>query len=541
MILPPIQQALISVRAGETRWRGSLLAATPEVSRIDLDELRCWFSEDKTESVFHFESGNLFFHPLPSGHFAIGRMIPRSDGLFSLLHSARSFFVQHYIVSPESLLMFANNPIALYRQIQQVDRMPFFLNPPKSLKPVQLPEFKQPRPVVDPMLLGQLVQQMGPKGLSLLLQTALDSVCTFFTGGPAAIQVIEGLFNLLPLSWRTELTFSTELHFSRTKPLKIVGVSGGERLMRLNRSDLGISYCDLSEFQHQRFQSGTLLDSWPLLVFHALNRSDFAFLEEKFQAEWRKEQQSMFDGMTSTNPGQLRELAVGSFAELFARSLQKVERPVQGPIRQSVRTSAQETNHPVDPLSVQSPNHPTVFSFPFLEQAGPEREESVQDESLLEWTDSLSSDDAERFLSQVFAEENTLFAPYEETSGVPFFPAQDEFIPLTTLLETKVIPLTETAVSGQDQRLKRFARFKNELKWLDSCAARSLFGDDTALESFQRCWKTICENLDPLQQIELTEDYVVLIRDFLSQRNDREEHPLLDRDLNALELLDVLL
>lgn len=527
MILPPIQQALISVCAGETRWRGSLLAATSDVSQIDLDELRCWFSEDKTESIFHFESGNLFFHPLPSGHFAIGRMIPRSDGLVSLLHSARSFFVQHYIVSPESLLMFANNPIALYRQIQQVDRMPFFLNPPKSLQPVQLPQFKPPKPVVDPMLLGQLVQQVGPNGLSLLLQSALNSVCTFFTGGPASIQVIEGLFNLLPIAWRTELTFSTELHFSRTKPLKIVGVSGGKRLMRLNRSDLNVAYCDLAEFQHQRSPDvsdwktslkyekydwtdlqrrfahpGTLFDIWSLLVFHVLNRSDFAFLDEKLREEWRQAGRFAFDNVIPNNPKWLRDLAADGFAELFARPL------------------------------------------PNVEQSGPERDESRQDEALLEWTDSFSSDDDdddETFLSPVFAEENTLFSPFSETSGMTDLSVKDEFIPLTTLLETKVLPLTELVISSKDQRLKRFARLKNEIKWLDSCAARSLFGDDTALESFRHCWQKICQNLDPLQQIELTEEYVVLIRDFLAQNNNRDEHPQLERDINALELLDVLL
>jgi len=91
------------------------------------------------------------------------------------------------------------------------------------------------------------------------------------------------------------------------------------------------------------------------------------------------------------------------------------------------------------------------------------------------------------------------------------------------------------------KRIKKYPHLRNELKWLDACTARVLLGDSSAQAPFRSCWNDIRERTDTLERLELTEDYLLLLRDFMNSTSLRKEPGLLERNINVLEMLDVLL
>ena len=509
--MKPIQQVILAVVADKTNWRCGVVGSTDSVNPVDLQELVDWFSDKTPDSAFRFEVTNLFFHPLPSGNYTIGRMIPQTGSLFSFLNNQRSFYVQHLIVSPETLLLYANNPITLFQKIHSHGAVQLFHKPPKTISPIVLPKPSASIPLVDQRLMNELSVNPGPKALSILLQATLDSVCTFFTGGPATIRVISGLFNMFPISWRPELTFSTELHFSRSRPLKLVGVSGGTNMFRMNSSDIGISFCDLAAIKRAENQTITLLDAWPLFMYHVLRNRNFSFLQDKLKQEFiaSRNDGSAYD-LPGTDPDELRILANKWFAGLLdsEKSKQSLPKP----------NRSDKTDN-------------TVFVFPDFNK---EESHAVSDRL----TDILAQEKSEDE-KQNFAEIEGFQTKFEEKPEVH----ETVELPgsLATLIQQKVVRVNDSVSSPLLKRINKYPFLKDELKWLESCVARVLLGDHSALVPFRICWNGICSRLDSMQQLALAEDYIILVRDFMNQHSLRNDPRLLERDIDIMELLDVIL
>ena len=464
-----IQQALFSVAAEENHWKSDLLFATHPIHAVDLKELSDWFSEGVPDFAFRFDVANLFFHPLPSGNVTLGRMIPNRTN--------RSFYV-HYLIIPSPLLLkFANNPIALYQHLRSGSEQPFFHKPPQSLRPIRIFEPIHSLPLVDGQVLGRLVNNPGPKATATLLQTALDSVCTFFSGGPTAIRMLNGLFNLLPLSWRTELTFSTDIHFSRSRPFKLVGIPSGLDELHFPSGEHGISFCDLNTLGRPGCNN-VFLEAWPLLIYHVLERQEFEALHKIYQEESRSVPGLPTpDCPPGSNPEELRILGNRCLRGLFA------------PPTLPGKTSVLRQTNIGDNVDL------APFVFPDLVPV------------------------------------ETCHSVYEEDS-----PSSSS---LATLVQKKVVKLKDS--DSLLKRIKKYPTLRNELKWLDSCTARVLLGDSSAQTPFRNCWDDIRKRTNTVERLELTEDYLLLIRDFMNSNSLRSEPGLLERNINILELLDVLL
>ncbi len=475
-----LQQVLLSVDSKEARWTSEVVATTDSIHAVDLKELSDWFAGETPDSTFRGEAANLFFHPLPSGHFTLGRLIPRNRPL-SGTKKERAFYVHSLVVPPAALLRFANNPIALFQRLGELKQWPFFHSPPSQLRSIPCPEPEHPFPLVDVPFLNELANDPGPKATAILLQSALDSVCTYFSGGPSALRMFYGLFNLLPLSWRPELTFSTAPPLARSRPFKLVAVRGGGNLFRLNSEDRGISFCDVEAIRRAEKKTVTLLDAWPLLVYHLLQRRDFDQLQRIF-----REEASDVPGLPhadcppGTNPEELRLLANRCLRDFL-------ETPLKSP---SVPQTVSDC---------------TSYVFSDLEK--------LEEDATLE----------QQFEPPAF-------------STSPAIPA-----PLATMIQQKVVKLNDSESSPLLRRIKKFPYLKDELRRLDSCTARVLLGDASAQAPFRTCWDTIRSRTDRVQQLELTEDYLLLIRDFMNSHTLRNEPRFLERDINILELLDALL
>lgn len=551
--MDPIEQVLLSAKVEDANWSCELLGATNAVHPVDLRELEGWFSGEIVNSSYQPGTSSLFFHPLPGGTYTIGRLIPRRTSL-GLPHHRRSFYIQHLIVSASTLRSFANNPIALYQELYALGKVPVFPRTPFPLDPIFLPGPWTSASSVDDRLLSELSRNPGIPGLAILMQSALDSVCTFFSGGPSPIRLISGLFNLLPLSWRPELTFSTDLHFSKSRPFKLIGVQGSPNLIRMNAVDMGISYCDFSAIRNSETKTLPLLDYWAQFIFHILEQKSFDFLREKYEEEsGRTTLEQSPEYPPGTDPEELKKLAELWFAEIFCK----------GSFQEALRRLREKPGS----------QDPAVFEIPHLKKKGkgirkngdkmPEKsgeEKKGEEKPALESEKpvfspliDLPAASGQEFHSALSASEShfpvdagefhALFGESEERfskSPNPKFSLPQGPIPLAMQIQQKVIPFDHSAPYPLVRRIRKSPYLRDELKWLDSCIARVLLGDQSALVPFQLCWKGICSTIQPAQRLELVEEYCELVRDFMNQRPSQDQIRMVERDINILEIIDAL-
>lgn len=556
-----IQQVLLSVSAEKGKWKNEVLIATDQIHSVDLQELSDWFSEDISNTAFRFDTTNLLFHPLPSGNYTLGRIIPQPGELFSSLDLSdlrlqrkqsrcQAFHVHYFIFSQETLLRCANNPIAVYQQIYAHRKLSFFRKRPQALAPIYLsPEKNAPTPLIHEHVLDSVAVNPGAKVLATLLQTIFDSVSTFFTGGPPTIRLIYSLFNLLPLSWRPELTFSTEFNFSRLRPFKVIGVSSGLELFRMNSGDKNISFCDLAAIKRSEQKSITLLDSWPLLIFHALLKKDYELLNRVYlKAAEHELQFRSEDSPPGTDPNELRLLANHFLKEQFQQREHSPQLLLpsfdeQSSTQQQLTTDEFSANcsqndcerdeKPEDLLKNHIDNN---FSAEMLREDAKEKNHLTIEETVF-FTDDFfhSVDEEDPFkTSSSFVSMSTS----DSFSGHTEYLISELFPPLTML---KVVQFEDSTSSSLGQRLRKFPMIQRQLKCLDACTARILLGDFSSVERFRNCWNEICRQINPLQKLELTEEYLLIVRDFINIPNNRSGQNLLQRDVNILELLDSLL
>jgi hypothetical protein len=309
--------------------------------------------------------------------------------------------------------------------------------------------------------------------------------------------MLHGLFNLLPLSWRTELTFSTDLHFSRSRPFKLVGISPKNNKFHIHSTDHGISFCDLETLRKTECKN-TFLEAWSLLIFHLLQRQEFAPLQKIYQEESRSVPGlPTVDCPPGSNPEELRILG--------NRCLRVLLTP------QADQEWTIEKQSALQKPSSEKNANLTPFVFPDFEKT----EFPVPEPN---WLDST------------FTEIDN--PGFDKESSIP--------TPLATMIQQKVVKVNDSE-SSLRKRVQKYPYLKDELRWLDSCTARVLLGDSSAQVPFRTCWNNIRQQTDSAERLELTEDYLLLIRDFMTSYSLRNEPRLLERDINILELLDVLL
>ncbi|MGL6194854.1 MAG: hypothetical protein ACRC2T_08545, partial [Thermoguttaceae bacterium] len=528
------QQVLLSVHLYGDERKGTVLNSTEAVHQIDLQEMSDWFSGTLLESAFQFHATNLFFHPLPSGNYTIGRMVPQQRGFFSFLKGQNSFLVQYLIVSPELLGVFANNPILLYQKITEQFPVLFGTHPPKKLTPVSLTVTDQVSSdsILDLTQVLSVLENTGIDNVSTLVQSTLDSVCTFFTGGPAALKVISTVLNLLPISWRTELTFSTELNFSLSRPLKLVGISGGADMFNLNSSDRRISFCDLN-----KDSLPVISNKWVKFIRKVILSGNFDFLRQKFCQEWEQKQNiTGLDDSQFVVPEELDFLAKEWSDELTNSATQYV---FCSDVNVETRTS--QIVCPInvtagDTLGGVTAGNVLDFNSTGSNKVGNNTSNNANNNA----GDTADAGDLNQENSQVeypFIQFQPL-ANYSVEYSSENEPA--EMSHLATMMQQKMVRVP-SSVSSSGCRTARFPHISSEIKNLDSCTARFLFGDYTALSQFKTNWSEACSIVSPVQLLELTEDYVMLVRDFLENCHTTNGCRIPERDVNAMELLDVLL
>ena len=271
----PMEQIFYQVRFLSGRWAAQVTAATKEVPLADQNEMTDWFTGTEKEFALRCDPFNLFFHPLPSGHHALGMIYPVRRSLLSLFQPPQVFNARILLVSPILLVEYNNHPIALFESLRRGHQIPFVSQPPKHLSPIISTASSSP---INSSLLDTVVKRLGTMSLAQLMQSLFIAENTLFTSpSVASLSVLSVMFDLLPIPYRPELTFSSDFFFSSKNSFRLSGFSRLQQHTIRLMKQWGVQVIPL-----ERNNKGSLetLDPWARFVYQLLETHNFSFLEQ---------------------------------------------------------------------------------------------------------------------------------------------------------------------------------------------------------------------------------------------------------------------
>jgi len=279
----PVEQVFYQVHLQAGYWTAQVAAATKSVHRADQAEIADWFTGSEQDLALRCDPYNLFFHPLPSGQHALGIIYPARKSFLSLFQQPQSLFVRVLIVSPKALLEHGNHPVALIETLRQRQQIPFDTEPPTQLSP--LVPTSTPLPI-NSSLLETLVNRLGAMSLAQLTQSLFNAECTLFTSrSVSGLSVVSALFDLLPVQYRPELTFSSEFFFSSKNSFRLSGFSRLRQRTVRSMKQWGVPVISLEQGNKGSLET---LDPWSRFVYQLLQSRNFDFLEKHRNSEYRQ-------------------------------------------------------------------------------------------------------------------------------------------------------------------------------------------------------------------------------------------------------------
>ena len=279
----PVEQVFYQVHLQSGNWTAQIVAATESVHRADKAEIADWFTGSEEELALRCEPFNLFFHPLPSGQHALGIIYPARKSFFSLFQQPQSLYVRVFIVSPKALFEHGNHPVALIETLRQQQHIPFDAEPPKQLSP--LVPVATPLPI-NASLLETVANRLGAMSLAQLTQSLFNAECTLFTSRSVSnLSVLSVLFDLLPIHYRPELTFSSDFFFSSKNSFRLSGFSRLRQRTVRSMKQWGVPVISLEQGNKGSLET---LDPWSRFVYQLLQAQNFGFLERHRNIEYQR-------------------------------------------------------------------------------------------------------------------------------------------------------------------------------------------------------------------------------------------------------------
>ena len=223
-----------------------------------------------------FDLLNLFFHHLPSGAYAVGRLIPALGATRVRLSRLEKFYLQYMVVPPNLFLRFGNNPVFLYQAVLAHARLSFAATPGETAEPITI---HRPRKWFDIPLLRGLSACPGAAPLAKLADTILHSLTTMVTGGQQSLYVLSAISNLFPIRFRPELTFSSGVFFAPDRHFRVIGISdknGGADI----RGFRPVPYLNLDRLI-LRTEETVPEHGWQELIYKVLTTGQFEFFQAR--------------------------------------------------------------------------------------------------------------------------------------------------------------------------------------------------------------------------------------------------------------------
>ena len=525
-----IEQAILYVSDHRNPGTAVTLAKTPGVRQTDEGELLGWafdyegdFSHDNhlktTTSQQNTDSGtrefepHLYFHPLPSGCYALCQQtaIPNVEGNTTSL-------VSHCLVITSRLLRaFHNDVLAIHKALTAREDFHFFVpdrlvdTSTLSLSPINIGA--RHTPVIDKGLLEAVCDYPGVMGFANLLSLSIHSVCSIFTWLSPPVPLIRSVIQCLPVSLRPELTFATSPHFSSLRPLRLIAVHENCRSAREVCRRFAIPFFHIAYFDANMLRERLLShQNWATFVYYVLDRSAYdlfvrcmtdplkscSFETRHGTSGWNMLNQigrSLLDLWDNDGIESIDE----HWGEIFSRG-----NPAS---RHETFSSTNKSDMSVDagekPLLRGDYSH-ECFQSNTGSTAGRPVEEGTNRESVLK--------DAE---------------PEDFSGKLHRSPQTDK--------------PTRSGPASQRRMTLKFPQYEREIRQLDSLIARSLFGDAMALEALEEAWRDLRKRLTYSETEVIRENYVHLVQSIIVQPRDPDYPKPPRRTLDSLDVMNIFL
>ncbi len=301
--MQPIERVIIAIRQEETEDEVQLLETTAGISPVDLGEIMDWARAlFLPTSIRQLDPLNLVFFMLPSGNAAIGQLVPQLPKVCVSSENNLTFYLKFIIASSDTFLAFGNNPTFVFQTALSAGQLQY--SPNHLLAPIELcptpPDQENNSYLVDSDLLKGLTVNPGARTMALLIQSALDSIVTYFTASSSPLHLIMGLFSLLPIHWRPELSFSVGLQFGGEHYLRIV--AHHVRYKQSFEPDPNLPLLEIDQIIHQE-DDYDLYEGWAQFVLLVLQNDSYSFFKDKILNDYqmRKHEDNIsFDNILKT-------------------------------------------------------------------------------------------------------------------------------------------------------------------------------------------------------------------------------------------------
>jgi hypothetical protein len=469
--MTPIEQVIYTSAVTDRGAGYQIVARSPGLHDEDARELALWCPSHDSFLDLGPEAVSYNFHPLPSGAFCVSRTLP-AGWEYSGRGGVR-VYTHCLIVAPDVLLRFSNNPFALLRAALANGIVDIRDPLPMRLEPVTLAGGAT---TVDQNLLIELANQAGPKAMAALVQAAREAVCLAVSGQVAPERLIAGLINCLPLTHRTEYSFTTGLKFSPRRPFRLVALPGDPAEQRWLEHHNNVSALDLTGNVPLPTQP---LDGWSQFIERLLSTGRTAFYSTQLSKR-----------RFNLTPEDLPVLGLQLLEELDATALKNPS------LRQDDRKQ---------PMSAQGGNASPAEEFPRIAATDGEPSDAERLSTI-----------KEEFIQRAHAAHRRLAKADAGSKSGAAAPA--------TVLESEC-PSPEVL---------------EKLELLDDLVYESIGGNAQAMQQLRNTWPTLERELDDRLLAESREQYLryslSIWEDYIAEDGHREP----TRAVQALDVLCLL-
>ena len=418
---------------------------------------------------------HLYFHPLPSGCYALCRL----SSFYDEENDCISRFSHGLIITPRLLRAFHNNVLGIYRSLAaRSDFQWLTATRREEATPRQLTGLQmgvRNSPIIDTDLLDAFRSYPGTTTFVNLLASSINSVCTVFTWLSPSLPLIDGIIQCLPKALRLEISFSTSLHFSGLRPLRLMAVHENSLKARDICQKYAVPFFHLfhndENFVREKLQS---LHHWANLIYQVIEREQYDFLAENLKGPL---QSFSFE----TEHGTPDWFSLNKIGETLLDEFNRDRRVLTGDGMLDENMLPNDVKPGNEQLRIEADG---TADFPRL--PAPENDIPLSDGELVRgdlphasFTSGFSGNPGDAVDGQDIPDDLVL-------NDAVFEEVQKQVKPLSTGESSN----PQRPIS-QRRLIQQFPRHENEIKKIDSLVARSLFGDQRALDSLEETWQEL--------------------------------------------------
>lgn len=271
-----VEQAIFtSVRNG--RNEGYQLAATsPGVTLALQQELSQWGPAHDSLYDTHAAAESVNFHSLENGDFCLSHT--QCAGREYSGRGGHKIHTRSFLIPPVLLERFGNQPFRIMQALVAAGRVAVLDPVPDQLDAVPLVGRGSAIRVEE---VQRTCETVGAERLASLLCALLKSTTLGIVAPFPAARVMSCVFDLLPVSFRPQFSFTTGLKVSPRRPFRVAILPDNRDDQRQAARLIHMAQFDLQHDSPGKFPATS---GWPLLVYELLRGRQFAELAALVQS-----------------------------------------------------------------------------------------------------------------------------------------------------------------------------------------------------------------------------------------------------------------